>query len=231
VPSESDILDPSSFFTLSRNIRNAGEARGWYLRFLPMRRWRLSRAVKNFSMLEQALRCAQGSTQIEDLGRAAHISRRDFDERETFLFRAQAPSIEYLSLLIENALLLRANRSGRVYAGFGKLSRMEPVIDRYMRIADLSERVYVFGVPDWKPPSHPHLKLLTFEAQDRLAHECFIIADSSTLRAALIATDEDATPGPSLEERSFRGFKTSHPVIVSELGAIAEGLIDDSLAA
>jgi DICT domain-containing protein len=182
-------------------------------------------------MLEQALSCAQGFTQIEDLGRVAHVSRRDFDERETFLFRAQAPSIEYLSLLIENALLLRANRSGRVYAGFGKLSRMEPIIDRYMRIADLSERVYVFGVPDWKPPSHPHIKLLTFDEKDRLARECFIIADSRTLHAALLATDENVTPGPMLEERDFRGFKTSHTALVSELGTIAEGLIDDSLAA
>jgi hypothetical protein len=191
----------------------------------------LSRAVKNFSMFEEALRCAQGFTQVEDVGRVAHVSRRDFDERETFLFRAQSPSIEYLSLLIENALLLRANRSGRVYAGFEKLSRMEPVIDRYMRIADLSERVYVFGASDWKPPSHPHIKLLTFDEKERLARESFIIADSNTLRAALIVMDEDVTHGPGLEERSFRCFKTSNPVIVSEIGAIAEGLVDDSLAA
>ncbi|MEA2173541.1 MAG: hypothetical protein QOD00_1133 [Blastocatellia bacterium] len=182
-------------------------------------------------MLEQALRCAGGSSQIEDLGQVANVSRRDFDERETFLFRAQAPSIEYLSLLIENALLLRANRTGRVYAGFGKLSRMEPVIDRYLRIADLSERVYAFGAPDWKPPSHPHLKLLTFEENDRLARECFIIADSRTLHAALIAMEEDGQPASVLEERNFRVFKSSNPGIVSELGAIAEGLVDASLAA
>jgi hypothetical protein len=182
-------------------------------------------------MLEQALRCAGGSSQIEDLGQVANVSRRDFDERETFLFRAQAPSIEYLSLLIENALLLRANRTGRVYAGFGKLSRMEPVIDRYLRIADLSERVYAFGVPDWKPPRHPHLKLLTFEENDRLARECFIIADSRTLHAALIAMEEDDPPARPLEERNFRVFKSSNAGIVSELGAIAEGLVDASLAA
>jgi DICT domain-containing protein len=184
-------------------------------------------------MLEQALRCAGGSSQLEDLGQLAHVSRRDFDERETFLFRAQVPSIEYLSLLIENALLLRANRAGRVYAGFGKLSRMEPVIDRYLRIADLSERVYVFGAPDWKPPRHPHLKLLTFDENDQLARECFIIADSRTLHATLIALEEDADSAATSvpEERNFRVFKSSNPLIVSELGAIAEGLVDASLAA
>ena len=38
--------------------------------------------------------------------------------------------------MIENALLLR-NRSGRVYAGFEKLSYLQPVVDRYLR-ADVS---------------------------------------------------------------------------------------------
>jgi hypothetical protein len=182
-------------------------------------------------MFEQALRCAGGLAQVEDLGRVAQVSRRDFDERETFLFFAQTPSIEYLSLLIENALLLRANRTGRVYAGFEKLSRMEPVIDRYLRIADLSERVYVLGVPDWKPPRHPHMKLITFGENERLARECFVIADSSTMHAALIAVEEDGPPAPVPEARNFHVFKSSNPAIVSELGAIAEGLVDTTLAA
>jgi DICT domain-containing protein len=159
----------------------------------------------------------------------AHVSRRDFDDRETFLFRAQAPSIEYLSLLIENALLLRTNRRGRVYAGFGRLSRLEPVIDRYLRIADLSERVYVFGVADWKPPRHPHLRLVTFEKDERLARECFVIADSSTLSAALVAFEEEGEG--ATEAHELRVFKSSNPQIVAELGRIAEGLIDSSLAA
>jgi DICT domain-containing protein len=193
----------------------------------------LSGAVKNFSMFEQALGCVGSSTQIEDLGQVAHVSRRDFDERETFLFRAQAPSVEYLSLLIENALLLRANRAGRVYAGFERLSRLEPIIDRYLRIADLSERLYVFGAPDWTPPRHPHMKLITLDESAQLARECFIIADSSTLHAALIGREEedDGPRAPLLEERNFRVFKSSHPAIVSEIGAIVEDLIDASLAA
>jgi hypothetical protein len=181
-------------------------------------------------MFEQALRCA-GAAPIEDLGRVAHVSRRDFEERETFLFRAQAPSVEYLSLLIENALLLRANRTGRVYAGFEKLSRMEPVIDRYLRIADLSERVYVFGAGDWTPPRHPHMKVITCGEHERLARECFVIAHSNTLHAALVALVEDGPHALVLEARNFRAFKSSNAAIVNELGTIAEGLIDASLAA
>lgn len=181
-------------------------------------------------MFELALRCA-GPGLIEDLGRVAHICRRDFEERETFLFRAQMPSLEYLNLLIENALLLRANRTGRVYAGFEKLSRMEPVIDRYLRIADLSERVYIFGAPDWKPPRHPHLKLITLAEDAILARESFLITESSIFNAALVAVREDEAGEQTPEAGSFRVFKSSDPAIVKQLTEAAEGLIDNSLAA
>jgi len=182
-------------------------------------------------MFDQALQLANTLSRPEDLGSVPHISRQTFDERETFLFRAQSPCLEYVSLLIENALLLRANRTGRIYAGFEKLSRMKPVIDRYLRIADLSEHVYVFGEADWKPPRHPNMKIITFAGDFQLAREWFVIADSSTLQAALVAFDEDGFDAPVSEARVFRAFKSSNPSIVANLAATAEGLIDSSLAA
>jgi DICT domain-containing protein len=181
-------------------------------------------------MFEQALKLTS-LTGLEDLGSIPNISRRTLDERETFLFRAPVPCLEYISLLIENALLLRTNRTGRVYAGFEKLSRMEPVIDRYLRIADVSERVYVFGEADWKPPRHPNMKLITFASDFKLAREWFVIAESQTLRTALVALDEEASEARVLEARTFRAFKSSNPAIVAGLSASAEGLIDSSLAA
>jgi len=54
-------------------------------------------------MFEQALTLANTSSRLEDLGSIPYISRRMFDERETFLFRSQTPCLEYVSLLIENA--------------------------------------------------------------------------------------------------------------------------------
>ena len=186
--------------------------------------------MKEVSIFEEALKIAR-TAQAEDLGQVSTISRRDFDERQTFLFRAKVPCLEYVSLMIENALLLRMNRTGRVYVGFEKLSRMEAVAGRYMRIADLSERVYVFGEPDWKPPRHPNMKLIELPGNCRLAREWFVIADSSTLRAALVGLDEDGFNVPVLEERNFRAFKSSDPIVVAKLVALAEGLIDSSLAA
>ena len=179
-------------------------------------------------MFDQAVAFA-GET-VEDLGTVTHVSRRDFDERETFRFRAQVPALEYLSLLIENAVLLRTHRGGRLYAGFERLSRMEPVVDRYMRISDVSERVYVFGEPDWKPPRHPNMRVIELDGSPRLAREWFVVADSPALRVALVGSDEegfDARPVP--EERVFSAFKTHDPAVVRRLASAAESLVDDSL--
>ena len=178
-------------------------------------------------MFEFALQAAKDS-QLDDLGNVPIVSRKIFDELPTFRFRAKVPCLEYVSLLIENALLLRTNRDGRVYAGFEKLSRMEYVADRFMRIADLSERVYVFGVPDWKPPRHPNLRVVALQPAMELAREWLVIAHSQTYQAALVAVDEDGFDTPVLDERYFRSFKSTDPAIVARLAAAAEDLIDQS---
>jgi DICT domain-containing protein len=185
-------------------------------------------ALKEVSLFEEALKITR-TAQAKDLGTIPTISRREFEERQTFLFRAKVPCLEYASLMIENALLLRTNRMGRVYVGFEKLSRMEPVAERYLRIADISERVYVFGEPDWKPPRHPNIKLIKLPVGFRLTREWFVIVDSSTLRVALVGLDEDGFDMPVLEERNFRAFKSSDPAVVTRLAAIADGLIDSSM--
>ncbi|HEV3470425.1 MAG TPA: DICT sensory domain-containing protein [Pyrinomonadaceae bacterium] len=183
--------------------------------------------MREFSMFDLALGAA--GEKLEDLGTVAHVSRRDFDERPSITFRARVPALEYISLLIENALLLRTHRGGRVYAGFERLSRMEPVVDRYMRIADVSERVYVFGEPDWQPPRHPNMRVIPLPEGARLGREWFVVADSPNMRVALVGLGEDGFDTPVLEDRTFRALKTHDPAVVRRLAAAAETLIDDAL--
>ena len=182
--------------------------------------------MKEFSMYDLALGAAGG--QAEDLGTVAHVSRRDFDERPTFRFRARVPSLEYISLLIENALLLRTHRGGRLYVGFERLSRMEPIVDRYMRIADVSERVHVFCEADWAPPRHPNMRAVRLPEGVRLAREWFVVADSPSMHVALAAFDEDGFDHPVLEERTFRALKSHAPEVVRHLAAAAEDLVEAS---
>lgn len=182
--------------------------------------------MNEFSMYGRAGESAAGKS--EDLGTVPHISRRDFDERQTFGFRAQVPCLEYMSLLIENALLLRTHRGGRLYAGFQRLSNMEPIVDRYMRIADISERVYVFGEPDWAPPRHPNMAVVKLREGVPLLREWFVVADSPALRVAMVALEEECAPETPHEEHYFRVLKTHDPALVQRLASAAESLIDHS---
>ena len=185
--------------------------------------------MKNFSIFEQALKFS-GLDNTENLGEIASLARRDFAERESFICHTTTASVEYACLLIENAVLLRTNRAGRVYAGVEKLSSLQPIIDRYMRIADVSEAVYLFGQDDWRPPRHPNIRLIPLKQDFRLAREWFVITHSKSLSSALVAFDEagcDNLP----EHIRYWALKSSNENLVWHLANAVEGVIDWSLAA
>jgi hypothetical protein len=185
--------------------------------------------VTNFSIFEQALQFS-GVDHIENLGEIASLARRDFLERESFICHTTTASVEYGCLMIENAILLRTNRSGRVYAGVEKFSALQPIIDRYMRIADVSESVFLFGQDDWRPPRHPNIRLVTLNQDFRLTREWFVITQSKSLNCALVAFDESGTETVP-EQIRYWALKTSNESLVWNLANAIEGVIDWSLAA
>ena len=185
--------------------------------------------MRNFSIFERALRLS-GAQDIENIGEIASLARRDFLERESFVCHTTTASVEYGCLMIENAILLRTNRSGRVYAGVEKFSSLQPIIDRYMRIADVSESVYLFGQDDWKPPRHPNIRLIPLNQDFRLTRESFVITHSKSLSCALVAFDEVGAD-PMSEQIRYWALKTSNTQLVGELANAVEGVIDWSLAA
>ena len=187
--------------------------------------------VKNFSFFDLAQKVSNDN-RSDALGEISSISRRDFDERETFTFNSMAPCLEYACLLIENAVLLNTNRGGRIYAGFQKLSYMQPIQDRYLRIADVSESVFIFGEPDWGPPRHPNIRTIPLKPEFQLTQEWFLIADSSSLRVAVIAREQVPTDHPMIapEKRMFSSVKTSDKDTVVKLATAAESVIDWSIA-
>ena len=186
--------------------------------------------MKDFSIFEYGLKLSP-IEQTQNLGQVASISRRDCEERETFICRTTAASVEYLCLLIENAILLRTNRAGRVYAGFERLSALQPIIDRYLRIADLSECVYLFGEADWTPPKHPNIRIVELNRAVRLSRESFLIVQSTNLNQALVAFDEESEDESLPEQIRYWVLKTSNLTVVQSLATGIEGMIDWSLAA
>ncbi len=185
--------------------------------------------MKNFSIFEHALKFSERNA-IENLGEIASLARRDFVERESFICHTTTASVEYGCLMIENAVLLRTNRSGRVYAGVEKFSALQPIIDRYMRIADVSESVYLFGQDDWRPPRHPNIRLITLNPDFRLSREWFVMTHSSSLSCALLAYDETGTDTLP-EQMRYWAVKTSNQNFVGRLANEVEGVIDWCLAA
>jgi DICT domain-containing protein len=185
--------------------------------------------VENFSVFEYAL--DYSGARLDNLGQVASIPRKEFVEREAFICRTTTASVEYGCLMIENDLLLRTNRGGRVYAGFGKLSQLQPIISRYLRIADISEYVYVFGEDDWHPPRHPNIRVVPLKPEFQLAREWFVITSSSTLTTAFVAIDEAGTDTSMPEQIRYWAIKTSNRSTVNGLVRAVEGVIDWTLAA
>ncbi|HXD33302.1 MAG TPA: DICT sensory domain-containing protein [Pyrinomonadaceae bacterium] len=180
--------------------------------------------MKDFSLFRQALKVAPKPR--EDLGTVSSLSRREFNEHDNFLIRAQSPCLEYACLMVENALLMRTRRSGRIYAGFEHLSWMQPVVDRYLRIADISETVYVFGENDWQPPRHPNIRYISLQPGLTINRESFLVADCGNYHAALVAVDEGGFEAVGARHRNFTIFKSSNPTVVNQLAGVLEGMID-----
>ena len=121
----------------------------------------------------------------DDLG-YGEPARKEFDEHESDLSHDDCLRRVCLSDDRERCAVC-TNRAGRVYAGFEKL-QLQPIVDRYLRIADVSEYVtYLDKTLD--SACHPNIRV-TLNADFRLAREWFQITQSPTLRTAFLAFDE-----------------------------------------
>src|SRR5689334_2252373 len=174
--------------------------------------------VKNFSVFEYAL--DYSGPRLDNLGEIASIARKEFVERESFICRTTTASVEYGCLMIENDILLRTNRGGKVYAGFGKLSQLQPIIDRYLRIAD-----------DSQPPRHPNIRVVVLRPGFQLSREWFLITSSSSLATSFVAVDEGGFDPNLPEQIHYWALKTSNRSTVDSLVNAVEGVIDWTLAA
>ena len=75
------------------------------------------------------------------------------------------------------------------------------------------------------------MKVIAVKEGLNLTREWFVIADSPTLRVAMIAVDEDGFEAPVLDQRNFNAYKISDSAMVAQLAALAESLIDATLTA
>ncbi|MEO0455023.1 MAG: DICT sensory domain-containing protein [Cyanobacteria bacterium P01_A01_bin.114] len=91
------------------------------------------------------------------------------------------------------------------YAGFQKFSNFPDQMRRYGRLGAICRRVYVYGVPDYPPPSIPGVEFIELSPGAELAKEWFLLVNTSDFWATLIARETFGTDR-STGGRKFDGI-------------------------
>lgn len=115
-------------------------------------------------------------------------------------------TMSLISFQIEDATLVDGART-RVFAGFQRLSRFLPQVERYRKLAQNAQAVYVFGIPDVTPPEIPNVTYIPLSHSDQLANEWFLVSYGREYVSAL-ATEELTTMDDPDSARMFKGIWT-----------------------
>jgi DICT domain-containing protein len=99
------------------------------------------------------------------------------------------------------------------YAGFQRFSYFPEQLRRYGRLGAACRRVYVFGVPDVRPPSIPGVEFISIDPTSALAREWFVVADSPEFWTVLLTQETDGRD-PISGGRRFDGIWTFDAQVV-----------------
>lgn len=113
-------------------------------------------------------------------------------------------TMNIVSYEIENATLYGDARN-RIFAGFQRMSRFLPQMERYRKIAARAESVYVFGVPDVEVPAIENITYIPLQASDQLAREWFLVSLGGNYASALV-TEEKTHIDDRDSDRLFQGI-------------------------
>jgi DICT domain-containing protein/putative methionine-R-sulfoxide reductase with GAF domain len=95
-----------------------------------------------------------------------------------------------ISRLIENQVIdnqLPVN----FYAGFERFSNFPSQLRRYSRLGAVCRRVYVFGIPDTRPPAIPGIEFVEVSPSSPLAREWFLLVDTPDFWTTLLTQEVD----------------------------------------
>ncbi|ESA38587.1 sensory transduction histidine kinase hik26 [Leptolyngbya sp. Heron Island J] len=88
------------------------------------------------------------------------------------------------------------------FAGFQRFSHFPEQLRRYSRLGAICRRVYVFGVPDCQPATIAGLEFIELAPASSLAQEWFLLVNTPTFWATLVAREVDGYD-PSTKGRRF----------------------------
>lgn len=113
-------------------------------------------------------------------------------------------TMNIVSYEIEN-VTLHGEARNRIFAGFQRMSRFLPQMERYRKMAAHAESVYVFGVPDVEVPAIENITYIPLASTDQLAREWFLVSLGGNYASALV-TEEKTHIDDRDSDRLFRGI-------------------------
>lgn len=125
-------------------------------------------------------------------------------------------SMSLISREIENATLVDGART-HVFASFQLMSRFLPQQNRYRRLAEYGNMIYVFGIPDTdKLPTVKGIHYVPITAKHQLAKEWFLVSYGQDYYSALVTEEVSHFTDPD-EKRRFKGIWSFDLNMVSTL--------------
>lgn len=130
-------------------------------------------------------------------------------------------------LVVRNAL--EGSTDAVVHAGFERLSRVRPVLERYRSLARSARSLDVYGEPDAQL-GVAGLREVSFMGGP-LASEWFLLVEGRRFKTILAGRDLDGfSSGRPLSERRFEAVACHHPAVVAEVREALEAERDRLLA-
>lgn len=137
-------------------------------------------------------------------------------------YETKIPNLEKMCYLMES-VVLQKKREGTVYAGFQKLSRAEAIWDRYLKMAENVDMIYVFGEKDKDLAPHPKITIVPLPPGHPLIWEWFLVMDIKFGKNMMTAFDLDGFGTYENEkDRNFRGGKTINKDVVEKAALLIE---------
>lgn len=115
-------------------------------------------------------------------------------------------TMSVISHEIEDATLIDYAKT-TVFSSFQYMSKFLPQINRYTRLAQVADSVYVFGVPDVELPAIPNITYVPLSEDDQLTKEWFLVSFGERYYSAL-ATEELSKFSDPDPLRQFKGVWT-----------------------
>ena len=159
--------------------------------------------MKNFSIYDEIFKIIDGDS--------IKMSSKESDLTFSIAnvkFETNIANLERMCFLMES-VALNKKREGTIYVGFQKVSRAKKIWDRYLKIADNVDKIYLFGEKDATLESHPNIEFVYLPPKHKLTREWFLVMDIKFSKNMMVAYDLDGFGTLEIDRnRHFKGAKT-----------------------